>query len=103
MTFAVFDISSQIWTPLALVAIGLELAADAIRRIGFEVPDVDGRRAAGQPDHDDVGRFPSLRFVACLQAKQIGQTEAEETGGADTEKVAAMETLAVGAECSWHD
>src|SRR5579884_4554373 len=80
----------------------LELAADVVGCVGLEIPDIDGRRAAGKPDHDDVAR-PSLCFGACLQAKQIGQPQTEQAGSTETEKVPAMETLAIDTDCSCHD
>ena len=78
------------------------MGADAFGGIGLEVPDVDGRGAAAQPDQDDGvglgrrfggGAFGGLR--AGLEAEQLGQTQPQEAGRPDREEVPAVEPLAV--------
>ena len=80
----------------------LKLAADAFGRARLEVPHVDRGRPAGKPDHDNcIGTPLDLALILgsrrpSFEAQELGQAKAEETGRTDLEKVAAMESLAVG-------
>ncbi len=77
----------------------LEVAADGVGGLGLEVPHVDRRRPAGQPDENHGVGLATLAVRlpgAGLQAEEVRQAQAEQPGRADLEEVATVEALAVG-------
>ena len=74
----------------------LELAAELGRRIGLQVPGVDGAEPAVQEQEDQRNVLRRLPLVGGpgLPLEQRGQRQAEEAGGAQAKEIAAGEAVA---------
>src|SRR5439155_7159865 len=78
-----------------------KIAAKLRRRVGLQIKRVDGAESAVQEAKDErnvAGRPPALRRTG-LQLEQTRQTKAEETRGAEAEKIAAADAVAEPSRC----
>ena len=88
----------QMFADLDAVDVGLdllELAAKFLRGIRLHIEGVDGAEPAVQEEEDerDIAR-PSALAGTRVQLQQTRQTQAEETGGAEAEKITPTDAVA---------